>query len=584
METFVTKAARLNGPRDIELIERELVCGEDDIIVKNHLMGICGSDKNFYRGYLPPKTAEFRQDPKFPFLLGHESGGTVVAVGSRVADYKVGDKVMAFGWNNNFAEYFAAKSFQLQPVPYGLDMDIASLGEPISCAMYSGLNSGVQLGDTVVVMGGGFAGQIIAQCAKRKGAYRVIVVDVLEGKLALARRLGADITLNPGQDDVIEAIKDLTNGLGADVVVEAAGTAESFNTASEIIKHNGKFVFYSWVTTPVTLNISRWHDDGLEFINTCLVHHTWQQRYVWCPEALRPVAQGLVEVRPLITDEFRLDDIKAGFDLADKDDAAIKIVFRPEPDVTGPGRRSRLPGRGSRGLAGRPPAHPRARRARKTKEKTMSTCPDCETGRNLLAGACRSVFRRGLTGGSAGNMSLRVEGGILATPTGIPFGELTPESLSLLDETGALVSGPKATKEAPFHLAWYKANPDHLAVVHLHSPWAVAVSCLADLDPGSPLPPLTPYQLMKLSHLAVAPYAKPGSAELCAGVARLAPGRTALLMANHGSITGGASLTRALDAAEELEATCRLYLTLRGLPVRCLTPEQTAELLPPKGA
>ena len=247
MDTFVTKAARLNGPRDIELIERELVCGEDDIIVKNHLMGICGSDKNFYRGYLPPKTAEFRQDPKFPFLLGHESGGAVVAVGSRVADYKVGDKVMAFGWNNNFAEYFAAKSFQLQPVPYGLDMDIASLGEPISCAMYSGLNSGVQLGDTVVVMGGGFAGQIIAQCARRKGAYRVIVVDVLEGKLALARRLGADITLNPGQDDVIEAIKDLTNGLGADVVVEAAGTAESFNTASEIIKHNGKFVFYSWV-------------------------------------------------------------------------------------------------------------------------------------------------------------------------------------------------------------------------------------------------------------------------------------------------------------------------------------------------
>ena len=119
MDTFVTKAARLNGPRDIELIERELVCGEDDIIVKNHLMGVCGSDKNFSRGYLPPKTAEFRQDPKFPFLLGHESGGTVVAVGSRVADYKVGDKVMAFGWNNNFAEYFAAKSFQLQPLPSG---------------------------------------------------------------------------------------------------------------------------------------------------------------------------------------------------------------------------------------------------------------------------------------------------------------------------------------------------------------------------------------------------------------------------------------------------------------------------------
>ena len=106
MEKFVTRAARLNKAYDIELIERELECGEDDIIVKNHMMGICGSDKSFYRGFMPPQTAEFRQPPEFPFLLGHESGGTVVAVGSRVSDYKVGDQVMAFGWNNNFADYF----------------------------------------------------------------------------------------------------------------------------------------------------------------------------------------------------------------------------------------------------------------------------------------------------------------------------------------------------------------------------------------------------------------------------------------------------------------------------------------------
>lgn len=327
--TFKTKAARLNGPKDIELIDRELECGENQVIVKNHLIGICGSDKSFYRGHMPPKTAEFRQDPKFPFLLGHESGGEIVAVGSKVTDYKVGDKVMAFGWNNNFAEYFRAETFQIQPVPFDLDMDIASLGEPIACAMYSGLNCGAQLGDTVVVMGGGFAGQIIAQCAKKKGAYRVIVVDVLDGKLELAEKLGCDITINSNKEDVIARVKELTGGTGCDVVVEAAGTAESFNIASEIIKHNGKFVFYSWVTEPVTLNISRWHDDGIEFINTCLVHHTWQERFVWTADALRPVAQGLVNVKPLITNEFALSDIKAGFDLADKDDTAIKIVFRP---------------------------------------------------------------------------------------------------------------------------------------------------------------------------------------------------------------------------------------------------------------
>ncbi|WP_101910324.1 zinc-dependent alcohol dehydrogenase [Marasmitruncus massiliensis] len=329
MKKYMTRAARLNGPYDIELIERELVCGEDDIIVKNHRMGICGSDKSFYRGSMPPQTAEFRQPPEFPFLLGHESGGTVVAVGSRVSDYKVGDQVMAFGWNNNFAEYFCAKSFQLQPVPFDLDMDIASLGEPIACAMYSGLNCGVNLGDFVVVMGGGFAGQIIAQCAKKKGAACVVVVDVLEGKLKLAKQLGADEVIRLGEEDPVEKVKKMTGGIGADVVVEAAGTADSFNAATAMLKHNGKFVFYSWVTQPVTLNVSRWHDDGMEFINTCLVHHTWQQRYVWCPEALRPVAQGMIQIKPLITNEFKLDDIKAGFDLADKDDTAIKICFRP---------------------------------------------------------------------------------------------------------------------------------------------------------------------------------------------------------------------------------------------------------------
>ena len=96
-----------------------------------------------------------------------------------------------------------------------------------------------------------------------------------------------------------------------------------------MIRHYGKFVFYSWVTTPVNLNISRWHDDGLEFVNTCLVHHTWQERYVWVPDTLRPIIQGSVKIHPLITNEFRLENIRAGFDLADKDDAAIKIVFRP---------------------------------------------------------------------------------------------------------------------------------------------------------------------------------------------------------------------------------------------------------------
>ena len=108
----------------------------------------------------------------------------------------------------------------------------------------------------------------------------------------------------PEKRTPVAKVKALTGGRGADVVVEAAGTAESFNAASAMIRHNGKFVFYSWVTTPVNLNISRWHDDGLEFVNTCLVHHTWQERYVWVPDTLRPIIQGSVKIHPLITNEI----------------------------------------------------------------------------------------------------------------------------------------------------------------------------------------------------------------------------------------------------------------------------------------
>jgi 2-desacetyl-2-hydroxyethyl bacteriochlorophyllide A dehydrogenase len=326
---IVTRAAVLKGPYDIELVEETLHCKDDEVIVKNHLVGICGTDKNFYRGVLPEKTSEFRHEPTFPFPLGHESGGVVVEVGSKVSDYQVGDRVISFGWNNNYADYFAAKAWQLQPAPEGMDMDLVSLGEPIACAMFSGMNSGVQLGDTVVIMGAGFAGQVIAQCAKQKGAHTVIVVDVLDQKLEIAKQLGADVVVNLQDNDLREIVAKLTDGIGADVVIEAAGTEESFNLCSEIVKHNGKFVFYSWVTQPITLNISRWHDDGLEFINTCLVHHTWHERYAWTPSTLRPVMQGMVDINTLISKEFSLDNLAEAFAYADQDDAAIKVVIRP---------------------------------------------------------------------------------------------------------------------------------------------------------------------------------------------------------------------------------------------------------------
>ncbi len=316
-----TRATQLKAPGQIVLLERDLTIGPDEVLVKAHLSGICGSDKSMFRGDLPDKIS-------LPLWIGHESGGTVVEVGAKVREYAPGDRVMIFSWCNTMADYYVAPVSGLQPVPEGLDMDLAALGEPIACAMYSGLTCGATLGDVAVVYGMGFAGQIIAQTVKRMGAHTVVAVDVAEHKLALARRLGSDVAVNARTDDPVAVVLDLTNGQGADVVVEAAGSEASMNQATAMLKHNGILALYSWITQPVKLTIGRWHDDGLQIRTTCLVHHTNQERLIWTPWALRPVTQGSIDVRPLITHEFPLEKVAEAFAVADTDPTAIKVIVR----------------------------------------------------------------------------------------------------------------------------------------------------------------------------------------------------------------------------------------------------------------
>ena len=205
--------------------------------------------------------------------------------------------------------------------------------------------------------------------------------------------------------------------------------------------------------------------------------------------------------------------------------------------------------------------------------------PETAAASAVLAELARSVFERGLVNGSAGNMSARCAEGMVVTPTGVSLGALTPDRLSVLDMEGRLQRGPAPSKEAPFHLAWYRANPDHGGIVHLHSPWAVALACLGGVNEDDVLPPLTPYQIMKIGRMPLAPYAAPGSPELTGALARLAPGRRAVLLANHGPVCGAPTLQGALDIAEEVEATARLLFALGSHPVRLLGETQVNELL-----
>jgi ribulose-5-phosphate 4-epimerase/fuculose-1-phosphate aldolase len=190
----------------------------------------------------------------------------------------------------------------------------------------------------------------------------------------------------------------------------------------------------------------------------------------------------------------------------------------------------------------------------------------------------RSIFDRGLTHGSTGNISAKLDDGWLLTPTGSNLGRLDPARLSKLDWEGRPLSGDPPSKEAFLHLGMYRERPANGAVVHLHSTHSVAVSVLADVDPRDVLPPLTAYYVMRIGTLPLVPYFAPGDLRLADAVRGFASKHHALLLANHGPVVGGSSLAAAADAVEELEATAKLYLLVRGQQVRCLTQDQIADL------
>lgn len=201
------------------------------------------------------------------------------------------------------------------------------------------------------------------------------------------------------------------------------------------------------------------------------------------------------------------------------------------------------------------------------------------TLREKLCRCGHSLFTRGLTFGSTGNLSVALpDGGWLMTPTNASLGELDPARLSKIDASGRHVGGDKPTKEAFLHRVMYAKREGASAVVHLHSTHSVAVSCMDGLNCDDCLPPITAYYVMRVGRLPLAPYHAPGDERLAAAVEKLAGEHHAILLANHGPVVAGTSLDAAMYATEELEETAKLYLLLRGSRIRPLTCEQVDDL------
>ena len=200
--------------------------------------------------------------------------------------------------------------------------------------------------------------------------------------------------------------------------------------------------------------------------------------------------------------------------------------------------------------------------------------------RELICLLAKSMFDRGLTGGSTGNISARTsDGGLLVSPTGTSFGRLDPATLSRFDADGVHVAGDKPTKEMPLHSAFYDTRSTAGAVVHLHSCHSVALSMLPDADEDSFLPPLTPYGIMKLGRVKLLPFFLPGDPAMGDAVRGLAGKRSAVMLANHGPVVAGKDIEAACNAIEELEDTARLALLTRGMSPRALSDDQINALV-----
>lgn len=193
----------------------------------------------------------------------------------------------------------------------------------------------------------------------------------------------------------------------------------------------------------------------------------------------------------------------------------------------------------------------------------------------------KSMFDRGLTGGSSGNISARLsDGRLLVTPTGSSFGNLDPARLALFDSEGKFVGGDKPTKEMPLHAAFYETRAAKTgAVVHLHSCHSVALSMLPDVDPDNMLPPLTAYSIMKLGKVKLLSYFIPGDPAMGDAIRGLAGKRSAVMLANHGPVVAAKDLEAAVYAVEELEETAKLAMLTRGLKPNMLTEAQIRQIV-----
>jgi 2-desacetyl-2-hydroxyethyl bacteriochlorophyllide A dehydrogenase len=336
------KAAVMRGAHDIVIEEVPYPRLEPEgVIIKVRACGICGSDLHMYR-----------HGPPVPWRMGHEFSGDVVEAGARVSEVGVGDRLAAmcgegcghcywcregqwlkctemrllgYGVDGAFAEYVSVPHLEMGKyaarLPDSLTYEVGATAEPLSVALYAVDRSRPRPEDTVVIIGAGVIGLCIVKVLKARGFGNIILSGRRAGRLRLARESGAGVVVDAAREDIVARVKKLTDGRGADIVYECAGNAETFRQSLEMVHRGGRVEVVGLYEEPVTWDPTFIVSNDIDIGGCGLAFNL--------PGAIELLKRGQVDTDPLITHQFRLDDIKEAFETQLTADDAVKVIVKP---------------------------------------------------------------------------------------------------------------------------------------------------------------------------------------------------------------------------------------------------------------
>ncbi|WP_010531837.1 erythritol/L-threitol dehydrogenase [Lentibacillus jeotgali] len=350
------KAVVAYGPQDYryEEVKTPKLENDKEILVKVEACGICAGDIKAYDG--APSFWGDEQQPayiKAPMIPGHEFIARIVQKGDAVTDFEIGNRVISeqivpcwdcrfcnrgqywmcekhdlYGFQNNvnggMAEYmkFTKEAINYK-VPEDLPIEKAILIEPYACSLHAVQRAQVQIGDVVVLSGAGTLGLGMLGAIKKSGASKVVVLDLKEDRLELAKQFGADIVLNPSEVDVVKEIKDMTEGYGCDTYIEATGHPKSVEQGLHAIRKLGRFVEFSVFGEPVSVDWSIISDrKELDLLGSHLGPYCY-------PLVIEGISNGDLPTENVVTHTLKMEDFEKGFDLMKKGEKSLKIVLEP---------------------------------------------------------------------------------------------------------------------------------------------------------------------------------------------------------------------------------------------------------------